>query len=109
VAYSIQAIAWLFVYCTPYSGWWEFQWMNPFDPRCHDFNLFVNLVYWNISCNIFTDVVLGALPIPIIWSLKMKLRLKLYVIGVLNLGYLYVKFMLPLPPFLPAANPSGPS
>jgi hypothetical protein len=48
VAYSIQAIAWLFVYCTPFSGWWEFQWMNPFDPRCHDFNLFVNLVYWNI-------------------------------------------------------------
>jgi hypothetical protein len=107
VAYSIQAIAWLFVYCTPYSGWWEFQWMNPFDPRCHDFNLFVNLVYWNISCNIFTDVVLGALPIPIIWSLKMKLRLKLYVIGVLNLGYLYVSS--PLSPPLSAANRSGPS
>jgi len=35
-------------------------------------------------------VVLGALPIPIIWSLKMKLRLRLYVIGILNLGYLYV-------------------
>lgn len=49
VAYSIQAIAWLFVYCTPYSGWWEFQWMNPFDPRCHDFNLFINLVYWNVG------------------------------------------------------------
>ena len=47
-AYSIQAIVWLFVYCTPYSGWWEFQWMNPFDPRCRDFTLFVNLVYWNI-------------------------------------------------------------
>ncbi|KAH6850619.1 hypothetical protein B0I37DRAFT_117591 [Chaetomium sp. MPI-CAGE-AT-0009] len=90
VAYSIQAIAWLFVYCTPFSGWWEFQWMNPFDPRCHDFNLFVNLVYWNISCNIFTDVVLGALPVPIIWSLKMKLRVRLYVIGILNLGYLSI-------------------
>lgn len=48
IAYSIQAIAWLFVYCTPYSGWWEFQWMNPFDPRCHDFSVFVDLVYWNI-------------------------------------------------------------
>ncbi|KAM0287663.1 hypothetical protein ACHAQH_000192 [Verticillium albo-atrum] len=54
VAYSIQAIAWLFVYCTPYSGWWEFQWMNPFDPRCHDFNLFVNLVYWNIAVFMLT-------------------------------------------------------
>ncbi|KAK3905696.1 hypothetical protein C8A05DRAFT_12497 [Staphylotrichum tortipilum] len=90
VAYSIQAIAWLFVYCTPYSGWWEFQWMNPWDPRCKDFTVFVNLVYWNISCHIFTDVVLGALPIPIIWSLKMKLRQRLYVIAILNLGYLAV-------------------
>lgn len=87
IAYSIQAIAWLFVYCTPYSGWWEFQWMNPFDPRCHDFNVFVDLVYWNISCNIMTDVCLGALPVPIIWHLKMKLRVRLYVIGILNLGY----------------------
>ncbi|KAF4835479.1 hypothetical protein CGCSCA4_v012630 [Colletotrichum siamense] len=90
VAYSIQAIVWLFVYCTPYSGWWEFQWMNPFDPRCHDFNIFLNLTYWNISCNIFTDVCLGALPIPIIWSLKMKLRVRIYVIAILNLGYFAV-------------------
>ncbi len=109
VAYSIQAIAWLFVYCDPYSGWWLFQWMNPFDPRCKSFTVFVNLTYWNIgesaaflllfggltptdirrlpACNIFTDVVLGALPVPIIWGLKMKLRVRLYVIAILNLGY----------------------
>ncbi|KAL0938267.1 uncharacterized protein CTRU02_207998 [Colletotrichum truncatum] len=90
VAYSIQAISWLFVYCTPYSGWWEFQWMNPFDPRCHDFNLFLNLTYWNVACNIFTDICLGALPIPIIWHLKMRFRVRLYVIGILNLGYFAV-------------------
>jgi hypothetical protein len=49
VAYSIQAIVWLFVYCDPYSGWWEFQWLNPFDPRCKDFTVFVDLTYWNIG------------------------------------------------------------
>ncbi|KFY40139.1 hypothetical protein V495_05595 [Pseudogymnoascus sp. VKM F-4514 (FW-929)] len=90
VAYSIQAIAWLFVYCKPYSGWWEFQWMNPFDPRCADFNIFLDLTYWNISCNIFTDICLGALPIPIIWNLQLKLRVRLYVIAILNLGYFAV-------------------
>lgn len=81
--------------------------MNPFDPRCHDFNLFLNLTYWNVgklieyfipwythgltsveACNIFTDVMLGALPVPIIWNLQMKLRVRIYVIAVLNLGYL---------------------
>lgn len=41
-----------------------------------------------LACNIFTDVMLGALPVPIIWKLQMKLRVRLYVIGVLNLGYL---------------------
>ncbi|KAK8024546.1 hypothetical protein PG993_012612 [Apiospora rasikravindrae] len=87
VLYTIQATVVLFTYCKPYSGWWEFQWMNPFDPRCFDFNLFLNLTYWNISCNIFTDICLGVLPIPIVWNLKMKLRLRLYVIGILNLGY----------------------
>ncbi|KAK8071365.1 Integral membrane protein [Apiospora hydei] len=87
VLYTIQATVVLFSYCKPYSGWWEFQWMNPFDPRCFDFNLFLNLTYWNISCNIFTDICLGVLPIPIVWNLKMKLRLRLYVIGILNLGY----------------------
>lgn len=43
-----------------------------------------------LACNIFTDVCLGALPIPIIWNLKMKLRVRVYVIAVLNLGYLWV-------------------
>ncbi|KAK7971542.1 hypothetical protein PG989_016558 [Apiospora arundinis] len=87
VLYTIQATVVLFTYCKPYSGWWEFQWMNPFDPRCFDFNLFLDLTYWNISCNIFTDICLGVLPIPIVWNLKMKLRLRLYVIAILNLGY----------------------
>ncbi|KAK8099628.1 uncharacterized protein PG998_012869 [Apiospora kogelbergensis] len=87
VLYTIQATVVLFTYCKPYSGWWEFQWMNPFDPRCFDFNMFLNLTYWNISCNIFTDICLGVLPIPIVWNLKMKLRLRLYVIAILNLGY----------------------
>lgn len=41
-----------------------------------------------IALNIFTDVVLATLPVPVIWSLQMKLRLRLYVIGILSLGYL---------------------
>ncbi len=49
---------------------------------CHD------VLTNDVACHIFTDVVLGALPIPIIWSLKMKLRQRLYVIAILNLGYL---------------------
>ncbi|WDK19206.1 hypothetical protein CGRA01v4_10493 [Colletotrichum graminicola] len=88
--YSIQEIVWLFIYCTPFSGWWEFQWMSPFDPRCRDLHIFLDLGYWNISCNIFTDVCLGALPVHIIRNLDIKLRLRVYIIFILNLGYLSI-------------------
>ena len=39
---------------------------------------------------IFTDVLLATVPIPIIWKLQMKRRVKMYLIGVLSLGYTLV-------------------
>ncbi|KAK1454354.1 hypothetical protein CCUS01_10471 [Colletotrichum cuscutae] len=36
--------------------------------------------------NIFTDVILATLPVPVIWNLQMKRRLRLYAIGILSLG-----------------------
>lgn len=41
-----------------------------------------------VAFNIFTDVVLATLPIPIIWNLQMKRRVRLSVIVILSLGYL---------------------
>ncbi|TQN65804.1 hypothetical protein CSHISOI_09875 [Colletotrichum shisoi] len=43
-----------------------------------------------LAFNIFTDVVLSTLHVPIIWNLQMKLKLKLYAIGILSLGYFAV-------------------
>jgi hypothetical protein len=37
--------------------------------------------------NIFTDVAFATLPIPIVWLLKMPLKTRLYLVGVLSLGY----------------------
>ncbi|KAJ0336147.1 hypothetical protein COL922a_008310 [Colletotrichum nupharicola] len=42
------------------------------------------------ALNIFTDVVLATLPIPLIWNLQMKRKVRLYVIGILSLGYFAV-------------------
>lgn len=38
----------------------------------------------------FSDVLCATLPIPIIWTLNMKLRTRIYIIGVLSLGYVTV-------------------
>lgn len=41
-----------------------------------------------LAFNIITDLILALLPVPIIWALQMKQRVRIYVIGILSLGYL---------------------
>ena len=40
------------------------------------------------ACNIFTDIALATVPLPIVWCLKMQPRVRFYVICILSLGYL---------------------
>ncbi|KOC16924.1 hypothetical protein AFLA70_268g001701 [Aspergillus flavus AF70] len=48
-----------------------------------------NLVANRITAfNIFTDVLFATIPIPIVWNLRMKRRVRMYLIGVFSLGYL---------------------
>lgn len=49
-----------------------------------------------IAFNIFTDVLFATFPVPIIWTLQMKLRTRLYLIGILSLGYMCVFHLLSL-------------
>lgn len=44
----------------------------------------------NLVHNILTDIALASLPIPIVLGLKMDRRSKLYVVGILSLGYVAV-------------------
>ncbi len=72
------------LYCFPMEGYWN----KALKPKCYDLSLFVAFSLINTSFNIFTDVLFATFPVPIIWSLKMKRKLKLYLIGILSLGYL---------------------
>ncbi|GMG15796.1 unnamed protein product [Aspergillus oryzae var. brunneus] len=48
-----------------------------------------NLVANQVTAfNIFTDVLFATIPIPIVWNLRMKRRVRMYLIGVFSLGYL---------------------
>ncbi|KAF9874227.1 integral membrane protein [Colletotrichum karsti] len=88
VVYCIGGMFPFFLNCKPMSGYWD-KTIVP-KPVCMNIKLFVQLGVLNTSFNIFTDVVLATLPVPIIWNLQMKLKLRLYVIGILSLGYLAV-------------------
>ncbi|KAL2756897.1 hypothetical protein ACRALDRAFT_1069604 [Sodiomyces alcalophilus JCM 7366] len=40
--------------------------------------------------NIFTDVAFATIPIPMLWALQTKLRVRIYLIAIFNLGYIAV-------------------
>lgn len=66
----------------------EGYWNPAVHPKCYGIKLFVTFALVNTSFNITTDVLFASFPIPIIWTLKMKRKLKLYLIAILSLGYL---------------------
>ncbi|KAL0934006.1 uncharacterized protein CTRU02_210805 [Colletotrichum truncatum] len=73
-------------YCQPTAGFWD----KSLKPRCWPLDLFIRLGVMNTALNIVTDVVLATLPIPLVWNLQMKRKVRLYVIGILSLGYFAV-------------------
>lgn len=88
--------------CTPL----KFHWDKSVGGYCYPMELFVTfgivntckrgpistLREWQTdphitAFNITTDVFFATIPIPMIWGLQMKRRVRLYLIGVLSLGY----------------------
>ena len=84
--YTFMGMMTFLLYCKPMEGYWN----KALKPKCYDLSLFVAFSLINTSFNIFTDVLFATFPIPIIWALKMKRKLKLYLIGILSLGYFAV-------------------
>ncbi|GAM42414.1 hypothetical protein TCE0_044r16372 [Talaromyces pinophilus] len=89
MAYCFMGSMTFFLYCKPMAGFW--------DPtikgvKCYSTHLFITFALVNTAFNIFTDVFFATVPIPIIWKLQMKRNVRLYLIGVLSLGYVAVAF-----------------
>jgi hypothetical protein len=103
VFYTIGAWLTFLLRCRPMSGAWN----KTIKSECYSLSLFVAVALANSGThcsyddvdhcvddppgfNIFTDVCFASLPVPIIWSLQMSQRTRLYLIFVLSLGYMYV-------------------
>ncbi|KAK4243124.1 hypothetical protein C7999DRAFT_18479 [Corynascus novoguineensis] len=84
--YTFMAMMTFLLYCEPMEGYWN----NSVNPKCYSISLFVTFALINTSFNIFTDVLFATFPIPIIWTLKMKRKLKIYLVVILSLGYFAV-------------------
>ncbi|KAI0134226.1 hypothetical protein BJ170DRAFT_690509 [Xylariales sp. AK1849] len=77
-----------FFFCRPLAGFWD----KSLNPTCAPIAVLITGGLVNTAINIFTDVLSSTLPIPIIWNLKLHHRTKIYVIGILSLGYAAVAF-----------------
>lgn len=86
IAYELTAFLFFFLDCQPVSGNWD----TTIVAKCVPIHTIVIFGLLNTSGNIVTDVALAVIPIPIIWGLNMKKATRLYLVGVLSLGYLYV-------------------
>lgn len=82
--YTFMGMMTFLLHCSPMAGHWD----TTIHASCYPITLFVTFSLINTSFNIFTDVLFATFPVPIIWTLKMKRKLRLYLIGILSLGYL---------------------
>ncbi|KAL2266771.1 hypothetical protein VTJ83DRAFT_6123 [Remersonia thermophila] len=85
-AYTILGMMVFLVQCKPM----EASWNRSVAGKCMELATFIKFALLNTGFNIFTDVLFASLPIPIIWTLKMKKRVKMYLIVILSLGYIAV-------------------
>lgn len=90
VAYSIVALLSFVVHCRPMAAYWDKALQAT--AQCNSMDMFVKFSLVNTSFNIATDVLFATYPIPIVWMLQMKRRTKIYLVGILSLGYLAVAF-----------------
>jgi hypothetical protein len=79
LGWSIGSIFATIFQCVPLKGSWD----KTLDARCINSDTFW-ISYG--ALNIVTDVMVLALPMPMIWKLQMKLRDRIMLIGVFLLG-----------------------
>ncbi|KXX78608.1 hypothetical protein MMYC01_204485 [Madurella mycetomatis] len=84
--YTLFAFTTFLTFCKPIAG----QWNLALKPKCYSRILYRDFGLFNAACNIFTDITFATLPIPLIWSLQLQRRMRLYLIAILSGGYFAV-------------------
>ncbi|KAK1749857.1 hypothetical protein QBC47DRAFT_311093, partial [Echria macrotheca] len=86
VCYSIMSLMTFFFHCKPLAGNWD----PSLQPQCYSKDLFMTFGLVNTGFNLVTDVLFATFPVFIIWPLRMKKGLRIYLICILSLGYFAV-------------------
>ncbi|KAF7631609.1 hypothetical protein AFLA_012464 [Aspergillus flavus NRRL3357] len=84
IGYAISVSTTISVACVPSSFFWT-QWVYPLSGGYCRINLY-QFYLWNGVANLFTDVIILCLPMPIVWSLQMPKGQKWAISGIFLLG-----------------------
>ncbi|EAU30738.1 predicted protein [Aspergillus terreus NIH2624] len=84
ISYAIAVSTTVSLACVPTSFFWT-QWVNPLGGGHCRVNLY-QFYLWNAVGNLFTDVIILCLPMPIVWGLQMPRAQKWAISGIFLLG-----------------------
>ncbi|KAL2835487.1 hypothetical protein BJY01DRAFT_252611 [Aspergillus pseudoustus] len=84
IGYMIAVTAGISLACVPTSYFWT-QWVDPLNGGHCRINLYL-FYLWNGVANLFTDVIILCLPMPIVWRLQMPRSQKWAISGIFLLG-----------------------
>ncbi|KFH40946.1 hypothetical protein ACRE_083560 [Hapsidospora chrysogenum ATCC 11550] len=86
--YMIESWVSLLAFCDPVKAHWDRDAMKT--AKCYPRELANTFAAMNTAFNIFTDVAFATIPIPMLWALHTKRRVRIYLIAIFNLGYITV-------------------
>ncbi|KAF7595468.1 hypothetical protein BBP40_005804 [Aspergillus hancockii] len=84
IGYAISVSTTISLACVPTSFFWT-QWVDPLSGGHCRINLYL-FYLWNGVANLFTDVLILCLPMPIVWGLQMPTGQKWAISGIFLLG-----------------------
>lgn len=87
--YMVESWVSLLAFCNPMKAAWDMKAAKT--ARCFSTPLVNAFATMNTAFNIFTDICFATIPIPMLWALQRSLRVRIYLIAIFNLGYMYVR------------------
>jgi hypothetical protein len=86
ICYFIEGIVTVMAYCDSLEAHWNPKVMAT--AKCYPETLRNTFGTMNTAFNVFTDVMFASVPVPMLWRLQTKRKVRFYLIGIFSLGYL---------------------
>jgi hypothetical protein len=67
--------------CSPVDAYWKSESTKCWDPKVRIYSIYLQTAY-----SVATDLMCSLLPVHVVWGLKMNIRKKIGIVGLMSLG-----------------------